>query len=149
MFNIFTHNNDIARIIYLFSEIQDKVIIIPKLIKEEIEKQIFKLYPEEVFKYCDDWQDVSLSKYLTEDFIRRYQDKLDWSVISCVQILSEEFITEFKDKVFWRSISRHQKLSFKFVIKNIELIDIENFIIKNDKVSQEIKQELKWYLNIF
>jgi hypothetical protein len=52
----------------------------------------------------------NIPKQLSEDFIRKFPDKVDWDYISKHQQLSEDFIREFKDKVSWSYISIHQQL---------------------------------------
>lgn len=71
------------------------------------------------FKDYIDWNRMSYGYYLSEDFIREFQDKLlgswnssDW--IACKQVLSEDFIREFQDRLWWPYIIEHQKLSTKF-----------------------------------
>ena len=71
------------------------------------------------------WYGVSSHKFLTEDFIREFADKVYWEWISTSQRLSEDFIREFKDKVDWFYISEYQHLS-------------ENFI-------REFKGRVRWY----
>lgn len=61
------------------------------------------------------WHDVSRSKGLSLNFIRKYQNKLNWTYISRYQLLPEDFIEEFQDKVNWNCISTHQKLSEGFI----------------------------------
>ena len=46
-----------------------------------------------------DWGKISKDKNLSEDFIRRYQDKVVWSFISSDQNLSDEFREEFRAKL--------------------------------------------------
>ena len=56
--------------------------------------------------------------FVSEAFIRKFQDKLDWSEVSRYQKLSEPFIIEFQDKVDWDRISQYQKL-VKLLSENI------------------------------
>lgn len=64
-----------------------------------------------------DWYGISMSKKLSEGFIREFKDNVVWSYISAYQKLSEDFIREFKNKVDWFNISKHQKLSEDFTIE--------------------------------
>ena len=61
------------------------------------------------------WDTVAIDYQLSEDFIRKFSDKLNWNQISIYQSLSENFIREFKNKVNWASISQHQILSESFI----------------------------------
>jgi phosphoribosylanthranilate isomerase len=63
------------------------------------------------------WIDISVCQKLSEEFIAKFQDKVNWNCISIYQKLSEEFITKFQDKVDWNCISKHQKLSEEFMTK--------------------------------
>jgi hypothetical protein len=60
------------------------------------------------------WNHISEHQVLSEEFIRKYQNKVDWISISVYQKLSEEFIREFKYKVFWPFIFKYQDLSEDF-----------------------------------
>ena len=53
--------------------------------------------------------------YLSEPFIRKFQDKVNWSEISALQKLRESFVREFQDKVIWKYIVRYQNLSISFI----------------------------------
>lgn len=60
------------------------------------------------------WKHISEHQVLSEEFIRKYQNKLDWVYISAYQKLSEDFIREFQYKVFWLFIFQYQDLSEEF-----------------------------------
>ena len=97
--------------------------------------------------YDNDWEKISRKVFLTEKFIRKYQDKVDWNNISDCQKLSEDFIIEFQNKVYWDYISYSQKLSLKFIKENIEKLNVKH-LLENENISNEIKQELKMYSEI-
>lgn len=81
---------------------------------------------------------------LSEDFIRRYQDKLNWRVISECQTLSEDFIREFKDKVRWDSISWRQILSEDFIKEFIDKLD-PYLVCRDQKLSEDfLWQYVDW-----
>ena len=82
-----------------------------------------------------DWIHISRQK-LSEEFIKKFQDKVNWQYISLKQNLSEEFIREFQDKVSWFEISIDQKLSEEFIR---EFQDKDDWII----LSQNIKNYLR------
>ncbi len=44
---------------------------------------------------------ISYNYKLSENFIRKFQDRLDWDLISEWQKLSEDFIREFQNDVNW------------------------------------------------
>jgi hypothetical protein len=62
------------------------------------------------YPYIDNWYNFSNYKYLSEDFIREFQDEVSWTTISINQKLSEPFIKEFQYKVNWEIISEYQNL---------------------------------------
>ena len=69
------------------------------------------------------WEQISQQyKYLSEDFIEKYADKIDWSAISICQKLSEDFIDKHTNKVYWSAISIYQKLSEDFIDKHTDRV---------------------------
>ena len=44
---------------------------------------------------------ISYKQTLSEEFIEKFQNRLDWVYLSLYQDLSEDFIIKFKHKVFW------------------------------------------------
>ena len=58
---------------------------------------------------------ISECQKLSENFIRKFQDRVNWMYISTYQKLSEDFIREFQDNVHWLTISKNQKLSECFI----------------------------------
>lgn len=96
----------------------------------------------------ENWEEVSQHKYLSEDFIKECQDKVDWYNISHYQKLSESFIREFQDKVVWYYIFSNKNLSREVLVKFIEYVpegfwfgkDIE---FKKQKIIESGKYELE------
>lgn len=99
------------------------------------------LSEEEIIKY-NDWDRISNYQYLTESFIRKYQDKINWEFISKYQKLSEDLIIEFKNKVDWFYIARNQNLSETFIRNNIEKLDIR-LLLQNIFISEKLKQDMR------
>ena len=60
------------------------------------------------------WRPIS-QLMLSDDFIRKFQDKLDWDFISGSVPLTENFIKEFQDKSYWDSVSKSQNPSEDFI----------------------------------
>ena len=75
------------------------------------------------FKDKVNWNYISTSQTLSEDFIREFKNKVDWPHISTSQTLSEDFIREFKDKIYWPYISSSQTLSEDFIREFKDKID--------------------------
>ena len=70
-----------------------------------------KEYGEIISKHNGDWGMISQINYLSEDFFRKFKDKVNWVFTSKYYKLSEDFIREFQDKVDWESILIYQRLS--------------------------------------
>ena len=79
-----------------------------------------------VFIECgEDWDEISKYKYLSESFMRKYQDKLNWNLISKYQDLSIPFMEEFIMKLNPAFLFNYQ-LDFKgdskdFVMRNCHM----------------------------
>lgn len=56
--------------------------------------QRYENYKEDV-----DWVRLSYHEDLTEDFMRRNQERLNWNFLSSHQIMTDEFVGEFEDRV--------------------------------------------------
>ena len=93
------------------------------------------------------WYSVS-RKPLSEDFIRKFKDKINWSCISRYQKLSENFIREFQNEVYWSFISQYQILSENFIREFKEKV-VWEFISIYQKLSEdfiiEFKNEVNWF----
>ena len=61
-----------------------------------------------------DFNKSSCGIILSEDFIRKNQNKVDWEDISECQSLSENFIREFEDKIHWWLLSQCE-YSYEFI----------------------------------
>ena len=72
----------------------------------EIENQLKKEYKVEDLRTLDrlDWYWIS-AKYelLSEEFMEKYEDKIDFACISYCQTLSEEFARKYHDKIYWKA----------------------------------------------
>ena len=68
------------------------------------------------------WRAIS-QLMLSDDFIRKFQDKLDWDFISGSVPLTENFIEEFQDKIRWYLVSKSQNLSEDFVRQHQDMLD--------------------------
>jgi len=84
----------------------------------------------------DEWGKISIHRFLSEDFIERYKDKVDWDYISAYQKLSEEFIEKYENKVNWYRISRYQFLSEEFIERHGDRLDWY-YISYYQKLSEE------------
>jgi len=55
-------------------------------------------------KLSNFWNIISRYQILNNDFIRKYDDKLNWSLISTYQNIDLELITDYLDKIDWTNI---------------------------------------------
>ena len=62
-------------------------------------KNYRKILGEDESKY--NWIYINDCYKLSEDFIRRFKDRVNWYNVSTNQKLSEDFIREFKEEVDW------------------------------------------------
>ena len=95
-------------------------------------------------KFADkvDWYCISEYQHLSEDFIREFADKVNWCPISIYQHLSEEFIREFADRVNWICISEYQYLSEDFIREFKDRVDWF-YISEHQRLSEDFIREFK------
>jgi hypothetical protein len=74
---------------------------------KKLTKEIF----QEIASNNAAWKLLSLDYELSENLIRRYQDKVDWYRISQFQKLSEDFVIEFENKINFIQLMRNKNLS--------------------------------------
>jgi len=67
------------------------------------------------FKEKLNWIKLSWTQPLSESIIREFQDRLNWTKLSWSQSLSETLIREFQNKVDWRHVSNEQTLTESFI----------------------------------
>ena len=96
----------------------------------------------------NDWSYISKVQ-LTEDFIRKYQDKVYWYYICIYQKLSENFIREFQYKVNWGNITQYQELSESFIREFKDKVCwywvCENQILSESFI-REFIDKVNWYV---
>ena len=102
--------------------------------------QYQKLSEDFIEKFQDkiDFDYISISQKLSEDFIEKFQDKVDWEHISIYQNLSESFIEKFQNKVNWNFISEYQNLSEYFIEKFKDKVNW-NFISEYQNLSDKFR----------
>lgn len=101
-----------------------------------------------------DWIKVSKHKYLSEDFIRKYKDKLHWHEIVTYQKLSNNFIIESIEKIKWDGIlysaSRYQNLSEDVIMMFLSLnLDLLREVTEYQNLSEEFIIRFKSQIDIF
>ena len=79
------------------------------------------------FNYCE-WAEISQFKYLTEEFIEKYQNKVSWYWISRCQKLSGDFINKFKNEINFNYLSKQNKINYlQYKVKNNIISNEEYF----------------------
>jgi hypothetical protein len=94
------------------------------------------------FKNKVNWEYISQYQKFSKDFIREFQDKVNWSMISTYQKFSEDFIREFQDKVNWRRVSKCQKFSEDFIREFQHKVDWRRVSIYQ-KLSEDFIREFQ------
>lgn len=62
-------------------------------------------------KYGDDWSKICRFGKLTDDFIIKFENKINWYLISRHQVLSNKIMKKYKDKLDWFNILCYQDLT--------------------------------------
>jgi hypothetical protein len=93
-----------------------------------------------------DWNKVSAAKDITEEFILKYQDRIDfYDFLSYSENLTENIIRKFADKMSWRALSLNHNFSKNLIIDYVERIDF-NILMRNEKISQDIKDYCRMFI---
>ncbi len=66
------------------------------------------------FKDNINWNCISRYQKLSEEFMKKFNDRIDWNKInwhriSRCQIISEEFMRKFNDKIDWNHVSKNER----------------------------------------
>lgn len=102
----------------LLIEFKDKVNWLELIKNRKLSERLLDLC-NETFNPRD-WTWISDCQRLSENFIRKFQDKVHWGGVCRYQTLSEDFMEEFSEKIWWGYIIKYQKLSTDFIDKYIE-----------------------------
>ena len=113
---------------------------------------------EEMMRKIDtktsDWEDVlfhgTVYQKLSEDFMRKYKDKICWFFVSKWQKLSESFMDEMWDYLDKRNLAEYQTMSEDFIRKHMEDFERKDWmwICMSQKLSEsfvrEMRDEIMW-----
>jgi len=133
------------------------------------EQKLSEKFIEDHLSYIDMYY-LCVCQNLSEDFIEKYKEEIKWEIIClrwnllseefirknikyCIdyindiveyQDVSELFIEDYKSYIYygWTGINKYRKLSKQFIINNIDNIDYK-YILKNENISKDIKDEIK------
>jgi hypothetical protein len=127
-----------------------EVIVDNIIIKDFCQKASEEFLDKHLIPNCKNnyiWYSISKRKNLSEDFMRKYKDKLNWTKILSYQQLSEEFLTENIDVITksrwgWMQLCRHQTFSVDFVKANLNHIKYE-WMGYNRKLGRDLKFKIR------
>ena len=92
-----------------------RIITVQNLNNHYLEEIISQLGENQISN--DFWDEIS-KNYLSEDFIIKYDNKLNWKLLSRYQDFTVKFLKEFIERIDWEEISAYQKLNEDFIIDN-------------------------------
>ena len=95
--------------------------VLNELNRETIDNTISEISEKVIYKNVEKW-------LIVKDYIEKYQNEVDWINISAYQKLSEEFIRRFKDKINFKWLKENENISEE--IRNIDYFFVYNV---NDK----------------
>ena len=111
----------------------------------EITKELQQIMDEYGWKSIDeiDWNYISYSEKLSEEFIEKYFNEFDLYLICLYQKLPEEFIEKYFDKfdsIDLSYIHKYQKLSEEFIEKYWDKLDLF-YICQYQKLSEKFMEK--------
>lgn len=87
----------------------------------------------------DIWRSVSYRQKLSDDFIRKFADKLCWAHLCHKQKLSESIMIDYDKYLNYSLISRYQNLTPMFIEQYFYKLNYE-MLLKNKKLSLDAKK---------
>jgi hypothetical protein len=99
-----------------------------ELSNDKIEDFVNNIIPQLNINENECWDIISNNQKLSEEFIEKYQDKLNWSSISLFQDLSWDFIQKFSKKIVLKNLSNNDCLNenlINLIKENDELFNDE------------------------
>ena len=91
---------------------------------------------------------VNLYSNLSEEFIKKYEDKINFEILQICQILSEEFIKSRIDKINLNYIIMYQTLSEEFIEKYIPDY-LYNSVVIYQLVSERFAEKHQTKFNMY
>jgi hypothetical protein len=99
-----------------------------QLPSDKIEDFINNIMPQLNINELDCWDIISINQNLSEEFIEKYQDKINWASVSLFQDFSWEFLQKFSKKIILKNFSNNDCLNdklTKLIKENSELFTDE------------------------
>ena len=96
---------------------------------------------EDMEKYADyfDWTILCGNQYMTEDFIRKFDNRVNFATLLSHKSLSEKLIEDYCwsfEYTEWKNVWEYQKMSIEFIEKHIDHADWY-FIPRNQRLTIE------------
>lgn len=89
-----------------------------------------KVSEEFICKHMDDmgfaekgWSYISVHQHLSENFLKKYQDKLDWWLICRYQDISTDFMLEVFNKIKWSEIIKRKCVPFQWFCEHLNMFN--------------------------
>jgi hypothetical protein len=82
---------------------------------DKIEDFINNIMPQININELECWDIISINQKLSEEFIEKYQDKINWASVSLFQELSWEFLQKFSKKIILKNLSNNDCLNDKLI----------------------------------
>jgi hypothetical protein len=89
------------------------------------------------------WTFICTEERLSEDFMRKNQDRLDWDAIQRYQTLSEDFIRDFQDKICIWELTDYE-FSDAFIREFHDRITFHWQDSLSDEIIREFHDEINW-----
>ena len=101
-------------------------------VNKSFEDLIIRMEKECPIDFWDlDWVSISGMRYLSEDFMRRYKDRLHWGKACATQHMSYSFIKEMKDYVI-----------FKVLMNSNKNITLDCLYENNAEIRKDLKEKI-------
>ena len=94
----------------------------------------------EIFLSYSNWQVISSSGKLSEEFMKEFIGELHWNVVLTKQVLSDDFLIEIQDKMNWTVYFMYANSSF-FIMKKF-ILKAKTIYFKRFKVSHFNEQQI-------
>jgi hypothetical protein len=86
-----------------------------QLPSDKIEDFVNNIMPQLNINELDCWDIISINQKLSEEFIEKYQDKINWASVSLFQDLSWEFLQKFSKKIILKNFSNNDCLNDELI----------------------------------
>ena len=102
-----------------------------QLSNDNIEDFINNIMPQLNINELEFWDIISANQKLSEEFIEKYQDKINWESISLFQELSWSILQKFSKKIILKNLSNNDCLNDELIklIKNNSELFLDKLIL--------------------